>query len=46
MPRIVFPSMSRRSFIASSAGASLIALHPFSARAAFSANIPSSPAFV
>ena len=34
MSRYTQPGMSRRSFIATTAGASLIALHPFSARAA------------
>lgn len=34
MPRYSDLAMSRRSFLASTAGASLIALHPFSARAA------------
>ena len=34
MPRYVSPDMTRRSFMATTAGASLIALHPFSARAA------------
>ena len=34
MPRILAPEMSRRSFLATTAGASLVALHPFSARAA------------
>ncbi|MGI9394566.1 MAG: metallophosphoesterase, partial [Boseongicola sp.] len=34
MPRSFGPAMSRRSFLATTAGASLIAVHPFSARAA------------
>ena len=34
MPRNMFPFFGRRSFLASSAGASPIALHPFSTRAA------------
>ena len=34
MTRYLSPDMTRRSFIATTAGASLIALHPFSARAA------------
>ena len=34
MPRFSVPAMSRRSFLTTTAGASLIALHPFSARAA------------
>ncbi|NND18265.1 MAG: bifunctional 2',3'-cyclic-nucleotide 2'-phosphodiesterase/3'-nucleotidase, partial [Silicimonas sp.] len=34
MPRDVISAMSRRSFLSTTAGASLIALHPFSARAA------------
>ena len=34
MSRYSHPTMSRRSFLASTAGASMIALHPFSARAA------------
>ena len=34
MPRSMGPAMSRRSFLATTAGASLIAMHPFSARAA------------
>ena len=34
MPRYTVPAMSRRSFLATTAGASMIALHPFSARAA------------
>ncbi len=34
MPRSIGPAMSRRSFLATTAGASLIAVHPFSARAA------------
>ena len=34
MPRFSVPAMSRRSFLATTAGASLVALHPFSARAA------------
>ncbi len=34
MPRYPVPAMSRRSFLASTAGASLIALHPYSVRAA------------
>ncbi len=33
MPRPLYPAMSRRSFLSTTAGASLIALHPFSARA-------------
>ena len=34
MPRSAIPAMSRRSFLATTAGASLVALHPFSAHAA------------
>ena len=34
MPRFSGPAMSRRTFLSTTAGASLIALHPFSARAA------------
>ena len=34
MPNFKAPAMSRRSFLATTAGASVIALHPFSARAA------------
>ncbi|WP_413717193.1 bifunctional 2',3'-cyclic-nucleotide 2'-phosphodiesterase/3'-nucleotidase [Silicimonas sp. MF1-12-2] len=34
MPHFRVPAMSRRSFLSTTAGASLVALHPFSARAA------------